>query len=139
MRAQHLRDLLKRGDRVAVSNVTGREAAKVTFASQLFCENIVGGWALGKGGQKISVPKGRRYRSTMLSVETWYLSLRQSTNRYSHQPPITASKAVPMIIAVSVEKSFSVPVMLSPVKTRTRIAHKIGSQVFLNSNHQCLR
>lgn len=58
MRAQQLRDLLKEGDRVAVSNVTGREAAQVSFASQLYCKNIVAGWALGKGGRKISVPKG---------------------------------------------------------------------------------
>ncbi len=62
MRAQSLSDLLKEGDRVAVSNVTGRESAKVSFASQLFCKNIVAGWALGRGGQKISVPKGRDIR-----------------------------------------------------------------------------
>ncbi len=62
MRAKSLRDLLKEGDRVAVSNVTGREAAKVSFASQLHCENIVAGWALGKGGQKISIPNGRDIR-----------------------------------------------------------------------------
>ncbi len=57
MRAQSLSDLLKQGDRVAVSNVTGREAAKVSFASQLYCNNVIGGWALGKGGQTITVPK----------------------------------------------------------------------------------
>src|SRR4030042_1618821 len=57
MRAQSLSDLLKEGDRVAVSNVTGREAAKVSCASQLYCKNIVAGWALGKGGQRISIPK----------------------------------------------------------------------------------
>ena len=51
MKAQSLSDLLRQGDRVAVSNVTGREAAKVSFASQLYCNNVVGGWALGKGGQ----------------------------------------------------------------------------------------
>ncbi|HYW79955.1 MAG TPA: hypothetical protein VE890_10290, partial [Thermoguttaceae bacterium] len=59
MRAQTLEDLLKKGDRVAVSNVTGREAAKVSLVSQLYCDNIVAGWALGKGGQTISVTKGR--------------------------------------------------------------------------------
>jgi len=59
MRAQSLADLLKKGDRVAVSNVTGREASKVSLASQLYCGNIVGGWALGKGGQTIPVPRGR--------------------------------------------------------------------------------
>ncbi|MHC4178423.1 MAG: hypothetical protein ACYSWU_13000, partial [Planctomycetota bacterium] len=59
MRAQSLRDLLKEGDRVAVSNVTGREAMKVSLASQLYCGNIVAGWALGRSGQTISIPKSR--------------------------------------------------------------------------------
>ena len=58
MRASTLSDLLKRGDRVAVSNITGREASTVTAASQKYCGNIVGGWALGKGGQSIEVPGG---------------------------------------------------------------------------------
>lgn len=53
MRAKKLADLLKKGDRVAVSNITGREASKVTADSQKYCGNIIGGWALGKGGQKI--------------------------------------------------------------------------------------
>ena len=56
MRAGTLKDLLKAGDRVAVSNITGREAGDVTVASQKYCANIVGGWALGKGGQTIDVP-----------------------------------------------------------------------------------
>ena len=59
MRAQSLRDLLKEGDRVAVSNVTGREAMKVSLASQLYCGNVAAGWALGRSGQTISIPKGR--------------------------------------------------------------------------------
>jgi len=50
MRARRLSDLLKAEDRVAVSNITGREASAVTVASQRYCGNIVGGWALGKGG-----------------------------------------------------------------------------------------
>ncbi len=58
MRAASLNDLLKAGDRVAVSNITGREASAVTIASQLYCGNIVGGWALGKGGQQLEVPGG---------------------------------------------------------------------------------
>jgi len=62
VRAQTLEDLLKKGDRVAVSNVTGREASQVSFTSQLYCENIVAGWALGRGGQQISIPKGRDIR-----------------------------------------------------------------------------
>ena len=56
MRARTLSDLLKDGDRVAVSNITGREASSVTATSQEFCGNIVGGWALGKGGFRIDVP-----------------------------------------------------------------------------------
>jgi len=56
MRAKQLSDLLKAGDRVAVSNITGREASGVSVSSQQYCGNIVGGWALGKGGQAIDVP-----------------------------------------------------------------------------------
>ncbi|MBI9018381.1 MAG: hypothetical protein JEZ07_14100 [Phycisphaerae bacterium] len=55
MRAKCLSDILKAGDRVAVSNITGREAAGVTVASQKYCNNIVGGWALGKGGQNVEI------------------------------------------------------------------------------------
>ena len=58
MRAKQLSDLLKKGDRVAVSNITGREAAQVTGVSQEYCANIIGGWALGKGGQTIKTPQG---------------------------------------------------------------------------------
>jgi succinyl-CoA synthetase alpha subunit/citrate synthase len=56
MRAKNLNGLLKASDRVAVSNITGREASAVTVNSQKYCRNIVGGWALGKGGQTIDVP-----------------------------------------------------------------------------------
>lgn len=59
MRARTLKDILKKGDRVAVSNITGREASKVSAVSQMYCRNIVAGWALGKGGQTIEVPGGR--------------------------------------------------------------------------------
>ncbi|MBN2584973.1 MAG: hypothetical protein JXL80_18055 [Planctomycetes bacterium] len=59
MRATALKQLLKAGDRVAVSNITGREAQKVTAISQSYCGNIVGGWALGKGGQTIDIPGGQ--------------------------------------------------------------------------------
>jgi succinyl-CoA synthetase alpha subunit/citrate synthase len=58
MRATELTDLLKKGDRVAVSNITGREASKVSAQSQKYCANIIGGWALGKGGQKIETAAG---------------------------------------------------------------------------------
>ena len=58
MRAKRLSDLLKAGDRVAVSNITGREARSVTAESQAWCGNVVGGWALGKGGETIEVPGG---------------------------------------------------------------------------------
>ncbi len=56
MRAKRLSGLLKKNDRVAVSNITGREAGKVSIVSQRYSGNIVGGWALGKGGQEIEVP-----------------------------------------------------------------------------------
>lgn len=58
MRAKKLSELLKAGDQVAVSNITGREASNVTVISQKYCGNIVGGWALGKGGQSLEVPGG---------------------------------------------------------------------------------
>ncbi len=58
MRANNLRDLIKKGDRVAISNITGREASKVSAVSQKYCHNIIGGWALGKGGQSIETPTG---------------------------------------------------------------------------------
>lgn len=38
-----------------MSNITGREAGKVTEVSQRYAGNIVGGWALGKGGAAIPV------------------------------------------------------------------------------------
>jgi len=53
MRAHKLSDLLKKEDRVAVSNITGREASKVCAASQEYCANIVGGWALGREGESV--------------------------------------------------------------------------------------
>jgi succinyl-CoA synthetase alpha subunit len=56
MRATTLSDLLKTGDKIAISNITGREASAVAVASQQYCGNIVGGWALGKGGQNLDVP-----------------------------------------------------------------------------------
>ena len=56
MKAKSFKDLLKSDDRVAVSNITGREASGVSVASQKYCGNIVAGWALGKGGQTIDVP-----------------------------------------------------------------------------------
>lgn len=59
MRAKSLTDLLEKGDRVAVSNITGRESSKVTIVSQRYCGNIVGGWALGKGGQTLEYEPGR--------------------------------------------------------------------------------
>lgn len=59
MRAKSLDDLLKKGDRVAVSNITGREAAKVSLDSKQYCGNVVAGWALGKGGLAIDVPGNR--------------------------------------------------------------------------------
>ena len=58
MRAQSLTDLLKKGDRVAVSNITGREASKVSAVSQRYCGNVVAGWALGKAGHSVAVPGG---------------------------------------------------------------------------------
>ena len=58
MQAAKLSDLLKKGDSIAVSNITGREATKVSATSQKYCKHIVAGWALGKGGQAIVTPEG---------------------------------------------------------------------------------
>ena len=62
MRAKNLSALLKKGDRIAVSNITGREASKVSVISQQYCGNIVAGWALGKADQVLSVPGGKDIR-----------------------------------------------------------------------------
>ena len=43
MIARSLSSLLKKGDRVAVSNITGREASKVSIVSQRYCGNVVAG------------------------------------------------------------------------------------------------
>lgn len=59
MRATQLADLLRKGDRVAVSNITGRESGLVSIVSHRYCGNIVGGWALGKGGQTIEYEPGK--------------------------------------------------------------------------------
>ena len=59
MRAKTFSDLLKKGDRVAISNITGREASKTSVCSQAYGDNIVAGWALGKGGRKIECETGR--------------------------------------------------------------------------------
>ncbi|HHH75671.1 MAG TPA: hypothetical protein ENL03_01440, partial [Phycisphaerae bacterium] len=58
MRAKDLSGLLRDGDRIAVSNITGREASGVSVISQAYAGNIVGGWALGKGGMQIKCPRG---------------------------------------------------------------------------------
>jgi succinyl-CoA synthetase alpha subunit len=59
MRARRLSGLLKNGDRVAVSNITGREASQVSAISQRYAHNVVGGWALGRAGSTIEVSGGR--------------------------------------------------------------------------------
>ena len=58
MIAKALNGFIQKGDRVAVSNITGREASKVSTISQQYCGNVVAGWALGKAGQTIEVPGG---------------------------------------------------------------------------------
>lgn len=58
MKARTLADLLRAGDRVVISNVTGREASKVTEATQRYCGNVCAGWALGKGGQEVKAESG---------------------------------------------------------------------------------
>jgi len=76
MHAKTLSDLLRKGDRGAVSNITGREAGKVTEISQGYAQNIVGGWALGKGGAAIPVDP-----QASLPVFSDYADLRE------HLPP----------------------------------------------------
>ncbi len=58
MKAKTLKDLLKKGDRIAISNITGREASKVAVSSQKYSNNIIGGWALGKGGETVQTLNG---------------------------------------------------------------------------------
>lgn len=77
MRPKKLSGLLNRGDRVAVSNITGREASKVTVVSQQYAGNIVGGWALGKGGKTIEVP-GKESVPVFATCEELYAALPKS-------------------------------------------------------------
>jgi len=56
MIARSLSGLLKKSDRIVVSNITGREASKVSTISQQYCGNVVAGWALGKSGKWIEAP-----------------------------------------------------------------------------------
>ncbi len=79
MKATQLSDLLQQGDRVAVSNITGREASKVSVVSQRYCGNIVGGWALGKGGQALEVEPGKT-----IPVFATFDELLQSLPRKQH-------------------------------------------------------
>jgi len=58
MRARKLSDLLRKADRVAVSNITGREASQVCAVSQKYCGNMVGGWALGRDGEAVDTAAG---------------------------------------------------------------------------------
>ncbi|MCP4453173.1 MAG: hypothetical protein GY809_17060 [Planctomycetes bacterium] len=41
-----------------VSDITGREASKVSTESQHYCRNNIGGRALGKGGLKLETTDG---------------------------------------------------------------------------------
>ncbi len=89
MRANKLSGLLKKGDRVAVSNITGREAAQVTAVSQKYCGNIVGGWALGHAGETLKVPGGEPV-PVFGSCEELYRRLppnRQPTKAVIYSPP----------------------------------------------------
>ena len=74
MRAKRLSGLLKKGDRVAVSNITGREASKVSAVSQAYAGNIVGGWALGKGDQELDV-SGKKAIPVFANCEELYAKL----------------------------------------------------------------
>lgn len=74
MKHKLLSTLLKKNDRVAVSNITGREANKVSIISHQYSGNVVGGWGLGKGGQKIDVP-GRSHIPVFGTCEELFESL----------------------------------------------------------------
>ena len=89
MRPRKLSGLLKKGDRVAVSNITGREASQVSVISQQYASNIVGGWALGKGGQAIEVP-GQDPIPVFATCEELYASLpkpRRPNKLVVYSPP----------------------------------------------------
>jgi succinyl-CoA synthetase alpha subunit/citrate synthase len=89
MRPRKLSGLLKKGDRVAVSNITGREASQVSVISQQYAGNIVGGWALGKGGQTLEVP-GKDPIPVFATCEELYTSLpkpRRPNKLVVYSPP----------------------------------------------------
>lgn len=89
MRATKPSHLLKAGDRVAVSNITGREASVVSVASQKYCGNIVGGWALGKGDQALEVPGGEPIPvfSTVQELMERLPSARRPSKGVVYSPP----------------------------------------------------
>ena len=79
MIAEKLTDLLNKKDKVAVSNITGREAGKVSEISQYYGNNIVGGWALGKGGDHIKLG-----RSNSIPVFSDYQELIENLPEKKH-------------------------------------------------------
>jgi succinyl-CoA synthetase alpha subunit len=91
MRAQTLCDLLKKGDRVAVSNITGREASKVSEETQKYCANIVGGWALGKSGETIETSGGA------IPVYATFGELMRMTSPQSHPNKIIIYSPPPAV------------------------------------------
>jgi len=84
MRAKTLSDLLRKGDRVAVSNITGREASVVAEVTQRYAGNIVGGWSLGKGGARIPVGQ-----SAPIPVFSDYAQMLESLPPQRHPNKIT--------------------------------------------------
>lgn len=130
MREKTLSDLLKAGDRVAVSNITGREACAVTESSQKYCKNIVGGWALGKGGQALEIP-GQAAIPVYSTVEELFraLSKEELPNKIVvYSPPSAVYSEIKDIVALPgnpVETVFVVTEHVS-VEVTAKIAHVCG-------------
>jgi succinyl-CoA synthetase alpha subunit/citrate synthase len=131
MRAKCLRDLLKQNDRIAVSNITGREASKVSYVSQKYSPNIIGGWALGKGGEQVESPCGA------IPVFATFEELLRSTPKSRHpnkvivySPPEAVYGEVKEVVRYgkdSVETIFIITEHIS-IEVTAKI-HQICSQV----------
>ncbi|AQT70286.1 Succinyl-CoA ligase [ADP-forming] subunit alpha [Anaerohalosphaera lusitana] len=131
MRAAKLNELLKAGDRVAVSNITGREAMSVSINSHKLCGNIVGGWALGKEAQKIEVP-GRDPIEVYPTIQELLKTLpddKQPNKVVVYSPPVAVYGEVKEIVehgAGSVETIFIITEHVS-IEVTAKIA-KMCSQ-----------
>lgn len=129
MRAKKLTDLLNKKSRVAVSNMTGREASKVSTVTQRYGKNIVGGWALGKGGNEIPVEQ-----HSSIPVFSTYADLLESLPAEKHPNTITIYSP-PEAVYGDIKNVLSVS--SSAVETIYVITEHVAIEVAAKINRLC--